>query len=217
MPHSQKKALRHLKENRKAAIPLSSSDAFVCGWSDVLKATHEGVLHIGNLAIPCAVLEGGTRVLSENGITQALLGSRSGASKRLKRASQELGAPVPLFLAPKNLMPFISEEFPDGPPQPLTYMPKEGNRGFIQGFESTVLTSVCNVWLKAREAGGLQKQQLAKAQKAEILMRGLAVVGITALVDEATGYQYDRARTAHQDCGYCHRPIGSPHLPWCRQ
>ncbi len=144
-------------------------------WNtDVLRATHEGVLHIGDLAIPCAVLEDGTRVLSENGITQSLLGSRSGASKRLKRASQEQGAPIPLFLAPRQLLPFISEEFLDGPPQPILY--EQGNRR-ISGFSATVLTSVCNVWLKAREAGALQDQQLDKALKAEILMRGLAVVG----------------------------------------
>ena len=41
------------------------------------------------------------------------------------------------------------------------------------------------MWLKAREAGGLNKAQLVVAQKAEILMRGLAQVGIVALVDEA--------------------------------
>src|SRR5580704_4010563 len=153
-------------------------------WSgDVLKATHEGVLHIGDVAIPCAVLEDGTRVLSENGITQALLGSRSGWSKRHKRMAKELGAPIPLFLAPQSLIPFISEEFPDGPPEPIIY--EQGQRR-MHGFVANVLRSVCNVWLKARQAGKLQEQQLDKAQKAEILIRGLAEVGITALVDEAT-------------------------------
>jgi hypothetical protein len=34
------------------------------------------------------------------------------------------------------------------------------------------------------------------ADRAEILMRGLAHIGIIALVDEATGYQKDRARDA---------------------
>jgi hypothetical protein len=54
---------------------------------------------------------------------------------------------------------------------------------------------VCEVWLAAREVdGALQTSQLAKAKKAELLMRGLARVGIVALIDEATGYQKDRAR-----------------------
>jgi len=42
----------------------------------------------------------------------------------------------------------------------------------------------------------LQKQQLAKAQHAENLMLTLADLGIVALIDEATGYQDDRARDA---------------------
>lgn len=157
------------------------------------KATHEGELHIGDLTIPCAVLEDGTRVLSESGITYALLGSRSGASRRIRQKSLESGAPIPLFLAPSNLKPFIDAEFPDGPILPLIY--EQGQRQ-VSGFVATILTSACNVWLKAREAGKLHRSQLDKAQKAEILMRALASVGIIALVDEATGYQYDRARTA---------------------
>ena len=55
---------------------------------------------------------------------------------------------------------------------------------------------ICDVWLKAREAGKLSGAQLAIAQRSEILMRGLAHVGIVALVDEATGYQHDRAADA---------------------
>ncbi|MGB6539842.1 MAG: hypothetical protein WBF03_03075 [Xanthobacteraceae bacterium] len=54
-------------------------------------------------------------------------------------------------------------------------------------------------WLRAREAGKLQKQQLGKAQKAEILTRALAETGIAALVDEATGYQNVRPQNALQE------------------
>src|SRR6266700_2442847 len=60
------------------------------------------------------------------------------------------------------------------------------------------ISHACDVWLKAREAGALQTQQLDKAQKAEMLMRGLAHIGIIALVDEATGYQEIRDRLALQ-------------------
>ena len=44
-------------------------------------------MKLGEAAIPCAVLSDGRRILSETGITQAILGGRSGASKRLKKAS----------------------------------------------------------------------------------------------------------------------------------
>ena len=58
------------------------------------------------------------------------------------------------------------------------------------------MPKVCEVWLSARDAKALTKIQLPVAERADILMRGLAHVGIIALVDEATGYQDDRPRLA---------------------
>lgn len=178
------------REIARAAIEARWAKA---GKPALPKATHSGNLKIGNISIPCAVLETGVRVVSENGLTNALLGSRSGASKRLKQASLRQGAPVPLFLAPGVLKPFISNDLMDGPLKPVIFI--QGDRR-IDGFDANALPAVCDVWLRAREAGALQSQQLDKAKKAEILMRGLAHVGITALVDEATGYQDDRAKDA---------------------
>lgn len=154
-------------------------------------ATHRGKLSIGGGHIPCAVLDNGKRVITENGITVALLGSRSGASKRLKSK----GAIFPMFLAPGNLKPFISQELMDGPLTQIQY--QDGGRTVV-GFDAEILPAVCDVWLRAREADALQEQQKDKAQKAEMLMRSLAKVGIVALVDEATGYQEIRPRDALQ-------------------
>src|SRR5438876_1942180 len=117
---------KKLSKEDRTAIAKGAADArWEKAGKAIPKATHEGIITIGDMEIPCAVLDNGRRVLSENGITYALLGSRSGASKRLKRASQEHGAPTPLFLAPKNLKPFISNELLDGPLKPLTYQQGE--------------------------------------------------------------------------------------------
>lgn len=53
---------------------------------------------------------------------------------------------------------------------------------------------ICEVFLRARDAGALRKSQKHIADQADILIRGLAHVGIIALVDEATGYQADRGK-----------------------
>lgn len=74
---------------------------------------------IGDVEIPCAVLNNG---LSENGITYAILGSRSGASKRLKKAAESGGALLPLFLAPSQLNALIDDALRDGPLKPITYV-----------------------------------------------------------------------------------------------
>lgn len=155
-------------------------------------------LNLAGAMIPCAVVmgpEGVQRVLSESGITNAVLGDRSGASKRKKYAASGDRPSLPLFLAPKQLNDFISEDLLDGPLKPVDYI--DGTR-VVRGYDASILTAVCNVWLKAREAGALQPQQLDKAMKAEILMRALAETGIVALVDEATGYQSVRPQNALQ-------------------
>ena len=58
------------------------------------------------------------------------------------------------------------------------------------------MVDLCKVVLEARASRALRKQQEHLAERAETLIRGLATVGIIALVDEATGYQDIRARRA---------------------
>jgi len=178
-------------ERRREIAQRGGKARWEYATEDLPKAEYRGNLDIGNITIPCAVLENGKRVISDAGITNAMLGGRSGASKRLKKAHELAGAPMPMFLAPNILKPFISDDLTNGPLTPLKYRDKGR---VITGYDATLLPAVCDVWLKAREAGALQKQQLDKAQKAETLMRGLAHVGIIALVDEATGYQEVRDR-----------------------
>lgn len=157
---------------------------------------YSNVLDLAGTKLPCAVVEGPNgiqRVLSENGVTNAILGTRSGASKRLKKAAQTDGALLPLFVAPRQLNEFITKDLLDGPLRPIDYV--DGDR-VVRGYDASILVAVCGVWLKARERGKLQKQQLTKAQQAETLTLALAETGIVALIDEATGYQDDRARDA---------------------
>ncbi len=168
--------------------------------SDIPRALpeHKGVLDLGGINLPCAVIQGPKgiqRVLTENGITEALLGTRSGASKRLKKVASEEGVILPLFIAPGRLRPFIDRDLYEGPLRPIDY--RDGNR-IIRAYDASILAAVCNIWLKAREAGALQKQQLEKAQKAEILLRALAETGIVALIDEVTGYEKVRPQNALQ-------------------
>jgi hypothetical protein len=103
---------------------------------------------------------------------------------------------VPLFIAPRQLKPFIDNDLLGGPLTPIDYL--DGDRT-VRAYDARVLVAVCDIWLKAREAGALQTQQLPKAQKAEILTRALAHTGIVALVDEATGYEKIRPQNALQE------------------
>ncbi len=103
---------------------------------------------------------------------------------------------MPPFLVAENLKPFISEELRRSM-TPILYRTPTGGRAY--GYEAKTLPMVCETYLAAREAGALKRQQKHVAKACELLTRGLARLGIVALVDEATGFQYDRARRALEE------------------
>jgi hypothetical protein len=150
------------------------------------KAEYLGEIELGEYKIPCAVLDDETRILRERSVARALGKKGSGAYWQKKKQTQK-GAILPEYISTKNLDLFIDNELRNKLINPITYQTKSGT--FAQGINATLLPEICNVWLKAREKGATYKNQENTAHKAEILMRGLAHIGIIALVDEATGYQ----------------------------
>lgn len=162
--------------------------------SSIPVATHIGELKIGDLELPCAVLPDGTRVISQGGITTAF-GPVTGGWQLRKRASEDDGGSLPTFLVAGSLQDFIPEALRDTVSTPIKYRDPRGGPVRV-GLDASLLPQVCEVWLRARDAKALTKIQLPVADRADILMRGLAHTGIIALVDEVTGYQRDRARDA---------------------
>jgi hypothetical protein len=159
----------------------------------VRRATHTGVLRIGNMAIACAVLEDGTRVLSERAVVAGLGLHRGG--KLYRTAGEGAGGRMPLFVAQKGLRPFIDPDLALVLANPIRYANPKGGR-FVNGVDAKLIPQILDVWLKARDAHVLETRQEGVALKADMMMRALAHVGIIALVDEATGYQRERARDA---------------------
>lgn len=160
-------------------------------------AIKSGKLKIGDITIPCAVLPGEVRVLSERAITKAFGGKRGGSHwKRMKENPD--GAKLPIFLSAKNIIPYINKELMDGLNRRRLYKPR--NRGGAgHGIEATLLPKICNVLLKVRDEEENHPSQDAIIAQADIIMRGLAEIGIIALVDEATGYIDDKKKTEYRD------------------
>lgn len=170
----------------------------------LMKASHDGTLQIGNLVIDCSVLNDGTRVLSYRSVNRSL----GKSEKWNKKGATEL----PPFISQKELKDFIPRELSAPLSNPIEYKPLHGGRT-AYGVPAELLPEICDVWLRAREDGALKsKKSLASAKQAEILMRGLAHVGIIALVDEATGYQETRDRQELQKILACY--ISKELLPW---
>jgi P63C domain len=157
-------------------------------WStDVKEATHgseDHPLKIGDIEIPCYVLDDDTRVLSQRGLQTGIGMSVSGGSFGEQRMAGFIDGISQKGIDIKDLSSRIKS--------PLRFKLPGGGRSF--GFEATILADICDVVLAARKAGVLRHQQQHIADRCEILLRGFARVGIIALVDEATGYQRDRTR-----------------------
>jgi hypothetical protein len=150
------------------------------------KITHDGELDLNGLIIPCYVLEDGRRVLSGRGMQVAL--------KMVdidEDSAPTSGTRLVRYLNQKSLIPFIFEGKEAGHFDPITCFKGDTK---INGYEATILADICDAFLEARKHISLSARQQIIADQCEILIRGFARVGIIALVDEATGYQYDRER-----------------------
>ena len=162
-------------------------------------------LVIGDIEIPCYVLEDETRVLSQRGFLSAI-GHPVG---RLRSGGEEL----PAFLVSERLEPFISKALAAAATSPVEFQPPDGGES-AYGYLATLLPQVCDVYLKARDAGALAASQRHIAERAEIIIRGLATVGTVALVDEATGYR--RIREERALATILERYIAKELQPWTR-
>ena len=152
------------------------------------KATHGDPAHpliIGTWEVPCYVLEDKRRVLVQKGVMEALDMSQG-------TAGRGGGDRIAKFVATKALNPFVSEQLADVIKNPIIFQTTHGSRAY--GYEATVLADICDAVLEARKQGTLHYQQVHIAERCEALVRAFAKVGIIALVDEATGFQYDRPR-----------------------
>lgn len=179
---------RRLTPDQRSKI---AKDAARARWSaevsEAICGSPEQPLRIGEVEIECYVLDDGTRVLTQASFLEAL------GRHRKANVRREGDSALPPILQGKAIFPFISEET-KARAQPITFRLPNGGRA--SGYEARLLPDVCDIYLAARKAGALPPNQEHVAAQAEVLVRGLARVGIIALVDEATGYQDFRARNA---------------------
>ena len=154
------------------------------------KATHGSAdrpLRIGEVEIPCYVLDDGTRVLSQrgliSGIGMSLGSSRSGDARHI------------VLFESEAMKSHVSNDLLAMLRNPIRFRPPHGGATAF-GYPATILADVCEAVLSARADGDLPMRLAHIADQCEVLVRGFARVGVIALVDEATGYQKERARDA---------------------
>jgi len=150
--------------------------------NEILKATHTGELHIGDISIACYILEDGTRILSNRGMLKAL-GMSPGTSG--EKGDDRFAS----FASGNRIKPFVDAESLAMIKSPKKFM--FANK-YLLGYDARVLQKVVRGVSKAYLQKKLQKQQEHIGARAEQLDDAFSQIGLIALIDEATGYQYDR-------------------------
>ena len=160
--------------------------------SDVPLAKHRGFLNLLGMEIPCYVLDNGQRVIGRTSATEMLTGIKGGGD-------------LEKYLGVGALKPFINMELVLDGMAAFRLPEVEGLEKAVKGLPTDLLIDICQGFVRALEAHGrpdtdtkLTKRQMEIAVNASMFVAACAKVGLDALVDEATGYQYDRAEDALQ-------------------
>jgi|TARA_R110000822_G_scaffold125342_13_gene260055 hypothetical protein len=151
------------------------------------RATHSGIVIIGGKELACDVLADGRRVLRLKTFSKAM-GKGKASGEDMKRAIEDK---IPVFISANNLTPYLEPIIMERGQQ-ICYKSKDGRK--LIGYDANILPEACKVYVKAFNDGVLHKQQVPIAKICQIMLYGLATVGITALVDDATGYVLQRNR-----------------------
>ena len=166
---------------------------------EVIAGSLEKPLVIGEVSISCFVLSNGARVISQQGLHDALGFARGGAPKSTcdevsdgngefpKISSENATKSVnpPTFLRSNWLRIYISEELLAVMKSPIPFV----YRGLTYGYPATILADLCEAILEAEIEGKTTSRQKEFVRRAQLLLKGFSRIGIIGLIDEATGYQ----------------------------
>ena len=153
----------------------------------ILKATHEGNLNINGFDISAYNLPNGERVLSRIGFLKAI--GRTGKAKGGRQYDDEFQ--IPVFLTANNLKSLLDPQIIENS-KPIPFYDLNGNQSI--GYKAELLPQVAFLFSDALSRGLLKSNQIHVGEQSRILVKGFLNVSIIALVDEATGYQYDREK-----------------------
>lgn len=156
-------------------------------------ARHRGVLNIVGLEVPCYVLDNGDKIIGRTAATELLTGIKGGGA-------------LEKYLAVKALEPFIDSARVVERMVPFRLLEVEGLERAVKGLPADLLIEICQGFVSALQATmnpasnfpRLTDRQRQMAMQASIFLSACAKTGLEALIDEATGYQYERAEDALQ-------------------
>jgi len=202
-----KASVANLTKEQLKERATKASHARKC-YKDLPKITHPGEIIIGDKKISCGVLSDGRRVISQSSIYE-ILGRTKPNSRMAQKSKKDL---LPDFIGSNSLKPFIPKELTGGA---CLVKCQKKTGGLFNGYEASLLPDICEIYLKARDAGALNVQQQHIAMQCDIVIRALSKVGLVALIDESSGYEREKERNELQTL--LTKYISAELLPWTRR
>lgn len=156
-------------------------------------ARWRGTLNIVGFDVPCYVLDNGDRVIGRTSATEVLSGIKGGGG-------------LEIYLGAKALEPFINKSLVLERFVPFRLIEVEGLGTAVKGLPAELFVEICQGFVAALQASfdpksphpKMTDRQREMAIQASVFLSACAKVGLEALIDEATGYQYERAEDALQ-------------------
>lgn len=145
-------------------------------------AKYKGVLDLGSKFVDCYVLDDGSRVISMRGTVRAIANDDNGDLSK--------------YIGIKAIQPHINSD--DILSKVIEFnMPGTTTKG--KGIPAETFLDICSAYVSAFASGErFTEKQAATAINCSILLSACAKTGLIALIDEATGYQYEREADALQ-------------------
>lgn len=141
-------------------------------------AEWQGELEMG---VPCFVLNDGRRLISRTGATSALTGLNNQGS-------------LETYLRVEALVDYVPSDWADSL---VEFIIPEVTHRKVMGLTAEAFLDICTGYVRALEDEKLETdRQRVIAARAATFLASCAKVGLIALIDEATGYQYARAEDA---------------------
>lgn len=173
------------EEGGENASSLGEYPPIVIENSKLPVAKWPGILRIGDLEVPCYVLEDGRRVITRTAATAVLTGGKGGGN-------------LESYLIVEGLRKYLPASF-TGQMIDIFVPGVSTSQTRTMGISAETFIEICRAYVAAHDADDLKtERQKVIAIKAAMFLAACANVGLIAMIDEATGYQYERASDALQ-------------------
>ena len=145
-------------------------------------AKYSGSLSLGDKPVDCYVLDDKNRVISMRATVKAIANDDNGDLLK--------------YVGVKSLQPYIDSA---GISSRFVEFTIPGNPNRAKGITAETFLDICSAYVSALTSGApLTEKQRGIAINCSILLSACAKTGLIALIDEATGYQYEREEDALQ-------------------